>query len=278
MRTDAFSVAAVQVRTVPGEVAANITRLRRAVARVPNTDVLVLPELCLSGYSTDPAYVATVAEATDRPGVQLDEYRRLSVARNCVVVAGMPERAGDAVYNSAVVLDAGRLLGVYRKLHLFDLEQTAFTAGDVGLPVFEARGLRIGVASCYHLRCPEGVRSLAVRDVDLVAVPTAWVRGFDHSSRRVQQVDGVLVQANLSQVPIACADQVGTPAAVPFLGRSLIAGPDGLARSGPLSAERGGACVATFTRAELQAARHRGPRINPRDDRRSDVYGDLEPS
>ena len=74
-------------------------------------------------------------------------------------------------------------------------------------------------------------RILALRDVDVVAVPTAWVAGFDAAvpeGPRIGQVDGALVQANLNSVFVACADQVG--AAAPFTFLQLATMTAGLAR------------------------------------------------
>ena len=149
-----------------------------------------------------------------------------------------PRLDGDRLFNSVAVIGPdGRIAGTYRKLHLFGRERDVFTPGDHGLPVFEIAGLRLGVVVCYDLRFPEAVRILALRDVDLVAVPTAWVAGFDKATSptgSIGQVDGALVQGNLNSVFLACADQVGEAEPYTFLGRSVLVDPYGQATVGPL--------------------------------------------
>ena len=131
----------------------------------------------------------------------------------------------------------GSIVGHYRKLHLFVAEHDIFVPGDVGLPIVGIAGAAVGMLVCYDLRFPEAARILALRDAELVAVPTAWVAGFDRQSPEAEigQVRGALVQANLDQIFIACADQVGRegPHATSAVGRwwSIRSGRQSSARS-----------------------------------------------
>ncbi len=52
-------------------------------------------------------------------------------------MAGLPERDGDLVYNSAVVVTPAGYLGVYRKIHLFYQEKVYFAPGNLGFQVFD---------------------------------------------------------------------------------------------------------------------------------------------
>ena len=113
-------------------------------------------------------------------------------------------------------------------------------------------------------------------------MPTAWVGGFDSQTPdgeggRVGQVEGALVQANLNQVYVACADLTGTIEANRFLGRSLIASPYGEPLAGPLPAAGAGVAMAEVSAEGVREAQDRGGGISPRIDRRTDVY-DLSPA
>jgi predicted amidohydrolase len=172
----------------------------------------------------------------------------------------------------------GSIAGIYRKLHLFGDERHVFIPGDRGLPIVELAGARIGVLVCYDLRFPEVARILALRGAELLAVPTAWVAGFDPNlgdGPRIPHVDGALVQANLNQVFIACTDMIGRDGHTSFLGRSFVADPYGVPVVGPLSATDPEDVIATIDVRDAHAAADRGPGISPRRDRRTDVYGDL---
>jgi predicted amidohydrolase len=170
------------------------------------------------------------------------------------------------------------VLATYRKLHLFGTEHQVFEPGDHGLPIVEIHGARVGIGVCYDLRFPEVLRILAVRGAELVVVPTAWVAGFDRkppAGGSIGQVDGALVQSNLNQLFIACADQVGAVGDVAFLGRSVVTDPYGNALVGPLSADDEDLVVVTLDLDEVDRARHRGPGIDPMQNRRTDVYASL---
>jgi predicted amidohydrolase len=110
-------------------------------------------------------------------------------------------------------------------------------------------------------------------------VPTAWVAGFDRRApgpaTGIGQVDGVLVQANLDGVFVACADQVGSCRTVEFLGRSLVADPFGTAVCGPLDARSPQVATAAVDLGLIAAAQDRGAGIRPRADRRTDVYDSM---
>lgn len=275
-----MNVAVAQVEAVGLDLRANVDATVAAIgaAAAQGATLVVLPECVSSGWLDDPAAVGPLAEPGDGSGPALSAWRAAAREHGVAVVGGFPERAGEELFNSVAVIDAGgEVLGTYRKLHLFGSERQVFSPGDHGLPIFELGGLRVGVLVCYDLRFPEAMRLLALEGAELIAVPTAWVAGFDAETPegeggRVGQVEGALVQANLNQVFVACADLTGTIAPNRFLGRSLIASPYGEPLAGPLPAAGEGLLVAEADAAAARAAQDRGGGLSPRHDRRTDVY------
>jgi Carbon-nitrogen hydrolase len=69
------------------------------------------------------------------------------------------ERSGGRLYNSAVVLEHGRVTGVYRKTHLTPGE-TLLGTGDE-YPVFEVKGLRYGINICYDTQFADAAARVA---------------------------------------------------------------------------------------------------------------------
>jgi predicted amidohydrolase len=270
-----------QLVCAPLDVAANVASttaaLRSAAAR--GARLVVLPELAATGYVLDREALLARAESATAPGPVLSAWSAAARELGITVVGGFTESDGDRLYNAVAVIGPdGVVAGTYRKLHLFGRERDVFAPGDVGLPIFEVGGLRLGVVVCYDLRFPEAVRILALRYVDLVAVPTAWVAGFDAATSptaSIGQVDGALVQGNLNSVFLACADQVGAAEPFTFLGRSLVVDPYGRPVVGPLDAVAEDVVVVEIDTDDVRRARHRGPGISPLEDRRTDVYGEL---
>ena len=237
-------------------------------------DVVVLPELIVSGYGTDRERLLEVAEPIDGPTVSA--WAGAARDGGGLVIGGLCERAGDVLHNTAVLVGAEGVLLHYRKLHLFREEKHTFAPGDLGLPVAETSLGVIGVCICYDLRFVETVRALTLQGAELIGVPTAWLPGFDQqlwdSEGFAPQARGALLQANLDQTFIACASQADH-ARTGFLGSSLICDPYGRALVGPIPGDRDELVTADIDLGEVSRAHERDALINPRADRRTDVYG-----
>lgn len=275
-----MKVAVAQIEARELDLSANVAQTTAAIARAAGqgAELVVLPECVTTGWVIDREGVQALAEAGDGTGPALGAWRATAREHGIGVIGGYAERDGERLFNSVAVIDRdGELRGQYRKLHLFGNERDVFAPGDRGVPLFELDGVRVGVLVCYDLRFPEAMRLLALDGAQLVAVPTAWVAGFDAvtpagEDGRIGQVDGALVQANLNQVYVACADLTGQARDLRFLGRSLIASPYGELLAGPAPAAGADLLTAEVSPEEAAAAVHRGNGISPRLDRRTDVY------
>ena len=268
-----------QILSRPSTTAANRKAGVDAAASLfeQGADIVVLPEMTVPWYSTNRAALAPEAEDLDGPTVT--GWQAEAARHGGLVVGGFCERSGDDIYNTAVAVAPEGVIAHYRKLHLFNVEKHCFTPGDVGLSVTETAWGTIGLCICYDLRFVEVVRVLALRGADLICVPTAWVRGFDRrqyaEGELIPHAQGALVQANLSQVFIACASQVGAGDGVECLGSSVVADPYGEVAAGPLSTVREQLEVTDIDLSEAERAQARSELIKPRADRRTDIYGIL---
>lgn len=274
-------VAVAQLRCDAADDAARLDATLAAIATAAEqgADLVVLPELAACGYRLDARHLALRAEPADASGPVLSAWADAARRRGVAVIGGFAEATDGGIANAAAVIGAdGNVVGTYRKLHLFGPEHALFRPGDLGLPVFEVGATRVGVLVCYDLRFPEAARILALQGAQLIAVPTAWVAGFDAppgDELRIPHVDGVVVQANLDQVHIAVADQIGVQDDIEFLGRSLVVDPFGCLLAGPLPPARERLAVVDVDPAAVQRAQERGPGISPRANRRTDVYDTL---
>jgi predicted amidohydrolase len=238
-------------------------------------NVVVLPELIVSGYGVGRERLRSVAEPVDGPTVSA--WREIAARADGVIVGGFCEAAGGSLFNAAVAVGADGVLLHYRKLHLFATEKGCFTPGDLGLPTVETEFGTIAACVCYDLRFVETARALSLQGAELICVPTAWLPGFDQERwdehGYCPQARNVLVQSNLDQVYIACASQAGAAGDYEFLGSSLICDPYGKAVVGPLPGSADELAVAEIDLDAVHRAQDREPLINPRRDRRTDVYG-----
>ena len=132
-------------------------------------------------------------------------------------------------FDSSPVIDAdGRLLGVTRMIHITDYpgfhEQDYYHPGDRGVPVYETRVGRIGVAICYDRHYPEVMRALGVAGAELVVIPQAgtvgeWPEGlYEAEVRTAAFQNGYFA---------ALANRVGPEAGLHFAGESFAVDPEG---------------------------------------------------
>jgi len=142
--------------------------------------LVVLPELIVPGYGTDPSRLEALAETLDGPTVTA--WAQAAADAGGYLAGGICERDGDRLYDSAVLVGPEGVVLHYRKLHLFGEEKSVFAVGDVGLPVARTPFGVVGLCICYDLRFVETIRALSLMGAELVCVPTAWLSGFN--SRR----------------------------------------------------------------------------------------------
>lgn len=157
-----------------GEVKRNLDQVSTALSRV-SADLLVLPELFASGYqfSTNQEVLDLAEPIPNGPTTQ--RLLELAKARDMVLVGGLPERSGDRVFNSAVVVGPKGFMGCYRKTHLFFEETLFFAPGDTGFHVWDIGPARIGVMVCFDWFYPEAARSLALKGADILCHPSNLV-------------------------------------------------------------------------------------------------------
>lgn len=258
-------IACFQGPEVADTPAGNLARLRRvaAEAKAKGAELLVCPEMFLTGYALGREEVSRLAEPFD--GTSVEEARKIAADIGIALVFGMPERTSEHVFNTAVAIGVdGSLLAGYRKTHLFgDVDREQFSAGRAEPDTFEVGGLKIGLLICYDVEFPEAVRALALRGVDLVVVPTAVMQPFDVVPRTI-----VPARAYENQLFIAYADRCGKEADFDYCGLSCVVGPDGvdLARAG-----RGEELIfADIDKTALARSRKLNPYLR---DRRPELYG-----
>lgn len=237
--------------------------------RSTDADLLVAPELATTGYLfLDRAELASVAEPLPG-GPSCERLARACRDTGRSLVVGIAERAGDRLYNSAVLLGPDGSALVYRKPHLFDTETLVFDRAGATESLATAAGARVGLMICFDWRFPEVARLLALRGAEVIAHPSNLVHPFCQ--------DAMITRALENRIFAATANRFGTETVdgvtVSFTGRSQIVSPRGerLLAMGP---EETGTRV-----VEIDPALARDKKVTARNDifadRRVDLWGDL---
>jgi predicted amidohydrolase len=226
MNSKSLRVAAGQILVVGGEPNENLRRAVEAVRLAADQDcqVLVLPE-CLDLGWTHPS-ARDAAELV--PGPRSDTLCRAAREHRIAVVAGLTERADDAVYNTAVLIDEnGQLRLKYRKINVLDIAQDLYEIGDrVG--VQRMPWARVGLNICAD-NFPNSLElggTLGRMGAQLVLSPCAWAVAADHD--QLAEPYGQLWRTSYSQLarqfgmPVVGVSNVGPIDAGPWAGRKCI--------------------------------------------------------
>lgn len=231
-----MKIALLQGEATPLDPERNLATIREAAAaaRAEGAELLLTPELFVTGYAPDRLAGWLSAERVEGFPAALSE---IAAGAGIAVAAGFPGiRAGGGFVIAAGLWDAtGAELLRYEKVHLWgDEERTAFASAETAPEVVDWNGRRVGFQICYDIEFPEPTRLLAERGADLVLVPTA----IDGDSAFVPEL---LVRARAAENGLVvayadharAADAPEAPAAG-FAGLSTVAGLEGavLARAG----------------------------------------------
>ncbi len=164
-------LATVHFRPQGGKIPAGNCRLFApliAEAARQKADLVVLGET-VTYYGLGKTY-AEVAESV--PGPSTAYFGQLAKQHNLYIVAGLVERAGHLIYNTAVLLGPdGRLVGKYRKVTLPRSEIDGGVAPGHDYPVFDTRFGKVGLMVCYDGFFPEVARQLSNRGAEVIAWP-----------------------------------------------------------------------------------------------------------
>lgn len=232
-------------------------------------ELCLLPEMFQTPYEL--GRLRSNSETAEGP--TLTRMRSLAEKLRIHLVAGSFCEARDGEYfnSSYVIGPGGAILGVHRKIHLFDVnletvrvqESSVLSAGDAPL-VVETPLCRLGVCICYDTRFPAIFKAFEERGVEVAAIPAAFSRTTGalhwHLLMRLRAVDYQIYLAAACPAPDESSSYVA-------YGHSLVVNPWGKVLAEASEGEE--AILATLTAAELEKVRAELPLLKHR---REDLY------
>ncbi|MHC1719907.1 MAG: nitrilase family protein [Clostridiaceae bacterium] len=269
-------VACVQMDLEIGQVKANTEKTLRLIndAADNGAQLIVLPELCVSGYVFRNREEAFACSETIPDGPSCQQWIQVCRERKVYVVAGASEIDGGRLYNSSVLLGPDGFIGKYRKVQLWADEFLWYEPGDTGIPVFKTPIGRIGMIICNDMWYQEFYRILAVQGADIIcaSVDGVWHEGLPNNMLTFFPIQ-CMAGANSNNVFVAVADRVGTERGVRFPGRSLIVANTGVPIVGPIDLQE----EIIYADCDFAAVRrHQSNAYNSViKDRRIDVYDEF---
>jgi N-carbamoylputrescine amidase len=271
-------IACVQMDPVVGKKDHNVERSVELVDRAAaqGARLIVLPELCNTGYVFESRAEAFALAEEVPHGPTCKAWMETARRHGLHLVAGINERDGQALYNSAVVIGPFGHVGTFRKMHLWAAENLFFEPGNLGFPVFKTPLGRIGTLICYDGWFPESYRLCALQGADIVCIPTNWVPipGQDPAREAMANIL-CMGAAHANSMFVAAADRVGVERGQPFIGQSVIVSYTGWPIGGPASPDREEIIYAEANLADARRKRNWNEYNQVLRDRRIDVYDEM---
>jgi predicted amidohydrolase len=224
MTTKPLVVTCLQLETPDDATKRNrLDRAVQAIDRAPASDLIVLPELWLTGYFNFDRYAL---EAEDLGGEVTSRLQAAAANRRCYIVGGsFVERQQGGLANCAVMINPdGEMVLTYRKIHLFGngSKEAALLTPGTDLAVADAPFGPIAITTCYDLRFPELYRALLEAGARLVVVVAAWPAVRQAHWRLLAQARAVE-----NQFFVVACNGAGVQQGTPLAGTSLVVDPWG---------------------------------------------------
>jgi NAD+ synthase len=217
--TDRLRIGIAQLNAVVGDIAGNIVKLKEARDELAGADLIVYPELFLSGYPPEDLVMKPVFVAECRRTI---EALAAETAEGSALLVGTPWAEDGKLYNAVALLADGAVSAIRYKADLpnydvFD-EKRVFDAGPLPGPV-NFKDVRIGVPICEDIWSPDVVECLEESGAELLLVPNGSPFQVGKPEVRLNLVVERVVESGL---PLVYVNQVGGQDELAFDGASFV--------------------------------------------------------
>ncbi|MHA1409574.1 MAG: carbon-nitrogen hydrolase family protein [Candidatus Odinarchaeia archaeon] len=214
-----------QLHSKPEQKEENTQRLIKLIKnKTRGTHTLhIFPELFISGYPINKKFLRL---AEPIPGPTINKLIP-HIDDNTTVVFGMPEKSKltNKIFNTAIVMNKNGVISKYRKISLPQFwlfkEKEFFKPGSE-IPLFNIKGVPMGIQICYDINFPEISRYQALNGAKVLIIISATpVKSIPRFKTLLK------ARAIENQVFVIYANTVGKQNGILFGGNSLIIGPNG---------------------------------------------------
>ncbi len=213
-------VAACQLKPA-SEVEERQAQMQFLLEEAEGVDFICFPEGFLTGYyaQEEPAFKSSLEAG------MLENWLEITKRHSATIIAGFNERSGDKIFDSAAIIENGKLIGVQRKHYLY---HSYFSSGASFTP-FQSKGVAFGVAICLDMNYFEPARLLALQGATIIFSPMCNLVPSDHPyAKRPSYYSHFVARSFENRCWVVTADWVGQrDGGLTCPGHSVIYDPDG---------------------------------------------------
>ncbi|MFQ5902335.1 MAG: carbon-nitrogen family hydrolase [Candidatus Binatia bacterium] len=217
-------VASIQINISDEGKKVNLGRVGESIDQIEEADLILLPEMWNVGYFAFDSYKEE-SESLEGPSVSL--LREKAQQKRCFIFGGsIVESIAGGLYNTSVLIDPrGKMIGCYRKIHLYghQSEEAKLLKRGTEISVVRCEIGSFGLSTCYDLRFPELYRKMAVMGAEVFLVASAWPFPRLEAWLMLNRV-----RALENQVFLISSNCTGTNRGKGMVGHSMIVDPWGI--------------------------------------------------
>ena len=148
-----MKIALIQTSSKKGDIKSNLATMVGFIKQAAreHSNIIVFPEMNLTGYFTSAKYLSSALEVED---IGVKTIIALSKTYCLTIVFGLAEKNGGKTYISQLVAQDGQLSGIYHKHNVINDEAKIFTP-DENMPVFNLGKWKFGLTICADIDLPE---------------------------------------------------------------------------------------------------------------------------
>jgi NAD+ synthase len=221
--TDKLIIALAQLNPTVGGISVNLAKARKEIAKLKHVDLVLFPELYISGYPPEDlvlrrSFVAACKTACEELASEF--------AEGPAILIGLPWREGDKLHNAVALLNGGKIETLRFKYDLpnygvFD-EKRVFQPGPAPGPI-NFKGVRIGVPICEDIWTEETCETLAETGAEILLSPNG--SPFERNKDDVR-LNLVVARVSETKLPLVYLNQVGGQDELVFDGASFVLNAD----------------------------------------------------
>jgi NAD+ synthase len=221
--TDKLTIALAQLNPTVGAISSNLAKAKAAIMALPAVDLVLFPELFLSGYPPEDLVLRASFVAASKTAA---EELAQEFSNGPAILIGLPWREADKLHNAVALLNGGKIETLRFKYDLpnygvFD-EKRVFQPGPAPGPI-NFKGVRIGVPICEDIWTEETCETLAETGAEILLSPNG--SPFERNKDDVR-LNLVVARVSETKLPLAYLNQVGGQDELVFDGASFVLNAD----------------------------------------------------